>query len=888
MPYLQLLFLAHLLLLVIWNWRTSRRLFASDFPAVLSTILLAWANLIHTAQVASVAGLLDQPLAYFGISCAICAGYARFFGWVAPEPAPSDGLPFAEVWAQLRASRMGMFLLGLLAVIACGVVLMALAVLPNNWDTLAYRFPRALFFINSGALVHPSKGLDARMLFYPYNGTLLYLFLAEYQLTGVTWNLVSVFGWASAGLGAFYFPLFLGGSVRAAMVSAYALLTAPIVLCLANSTNDELLAGAPLLLGLIFLSDWLRNRNFASLVLGLAGVGISVGVKLHLMFYGPALLVALFLVLRYHRDLAVSLWRDTLQPKLQMTGAAVLLVLPLAVGFMVTNYVSDGRITNSDFNKQVLNTPFRIGVAAQTLRLFTAQLLLSPLPDHALAFGVPDAVKAYHSLNEFGNKTITSGVTQGPPYTSAAYKFRGLASPYAEAYFEETIWLGLVPWAILVALIWMAVRRKEQNLGLWLLMLSLPLWHIALSALHLYVECVGTYYAYSAPVGVAALGLIWERMSKSGGAFGRFGGLFIAVVLASNTLLAGVLFFRSQKRDVTQAFHATDGETPVSQTSQGLRDVMAKAKQVYITYTHWELLYWNFMRLNPNARYFTGNYPASAKIDLFLWPYYSNFSWDTPAPIRAGRMGEFKLAGTMSAGTEVVVCGGPTCLAACPDCEDVFLLPLRYERKAPSIDLFVNGPTQGLNAAQTGFVRFTLFNSKTLANSPSQWVPLADLTKFRSSVPDQDFDHVLVETSCESGPTCLISRTTLPLTPGLRPLVDQMPEFSPSLDAAKVSSIFGTGWEGTEGSGYWKFQWKLRPGTNKLDATWKGGGGESATDELTVSLVTEKQVMIHRKSFNSYYVGTWYPSKNPSAKGYAAWDPTNIWVGKKVEEPAAR
>jgi len=80
-----------------------------------------------------------------------------------------------------------------------------------------YRFPGVKFYLNTVALLHASKGLDSRMLFHPYNGSLLYLVLGECQLTGVTWNRVSVFGWVTAGLGAFYLPLFLGGTVRAGM-----------------------------------------------------------------------------------------------------------------------------------------------------------------------------------------------------------------------------------------------------------------------------------------------------------------------------------------------------------------------------------------------------------------------------------------------------------------------------------------------------------------------------------------------------------------------------------------------------------------------------------------------------------------------------------------------
>lgn len=886
MPYLQLLFLVHLFLLIFLNWRTARRLFASDFPALFATVLLAWANLIHTAQIASFVGILDVSLAYFLISLGVSLGYGKLFAQICPEAVASDGITFGDVAAQVRSNLFTLVLAVLLGFIGVCVLLLALSVLPNNWDTLAYRFPRVIFYLKSAALIHPSPGLDARMLFYPYNGSLLYLFLAEYQLSGVTWNLVSVFGWLTAGAGAFYVPLFFGGTVRGAMFSAYALMTAPIVLCVANSTNDELLAGAPLLLGIIFLAGWLRDKGLASLVLAMIGLAISAGVKLHVIFYAPMILIAIVWALRAQGQTLREHIQQELLPKLKPAGMGLLLALPLAVGFMVTNYVSSGKITDTGFNKGVLNAPFHPGAAFQNLQLLTAQLFFSPIPDHARAFGVEKGVAAYKATNEAFGKTIFKNVKQGPPYTSAFYQFRGISSPYAEAFFEETLWLGMVPWAILITLVWMVLKRHEVSLPLWLLLLSLPVWHIALAVFHLYVECIGTYYAYSAPLGLAAIGLVWERMNRSGDAFGNIASKVLVAVLISNTLMAGTLLFSSQKRDVTQAFRATDGEKGPSETSQLVRNTFAKAKQVYIPYTHWELLYWNLMRLNPTAKYFTGNYPASARIDLFAWPYYSRYSWDVPAVVRASRMADFKLLGSMSNGDEVIVCGGPTCLAECPACDDVFLLPLKFQKKGPLIDLYVAGQTQGLNPKQEGFVRFTMFNAQTLSNNQSAWVPLAGLEKFRTTVADANFDHVLIETSCEAGPECLISRTTLPFNPGLRPLLDQMPEFSPSLDNAKISSIFGNGWEGTEGSGYWKFIWKLRPGTNKLDASWQGGGGEKATDELTVSLITEKQVMIHRKGYNSYYVGTWYPSKTPTAKGYAAWDPSNIWFGKKIEAGA--
>lgn len=92
---------------------------------------------------------------------------------------------------------------------------------------------------------------------------------------------------------------------------AYALFTAQIVLCLANSTNDELLAGAPLLLGAVFLAAWFRDRALANLLFGLMALGNSVGVKLHLMFYGPGLLITSVLAIKHYLGNLQSIWTET-------------------------------------------------------------------------------------------------------------------------------------------------------------------------------------------------------------------------------------------------------------------------------------------------------------------------------------------------------------------------------------------------------------------------------------------------------------------------------------------------------------------------------------------------------------------------------------------------
>ncbi|MBM3785302.1 MAG: hypothetical protein FJW30_13130 [Acidobacteria bacterium] len=880
MPYLGLLFLAHSVLLVLATRRTARRLFEAGFLQFFAVILLIWANLAYTAYITSLTGVLDVPLVYFGVSAGLTLLIDRAFRYIAPDGPAADIRGIGEIASEVRQTPFAWLTLCGLGIFVTLVTLLALASLANNWDTLAYRFPRVVFFLNGTGLLHPAAGIDPRLLFYPFNGSLLYLFLAQYQLTGVAWNFVSVAAWLLTGAAAFYVPIQLGGSVRAAAFSCFTLMTTPIVLCLATSTNDEVLAALPMMLCMIFAIHWLRTRTVIAFVLGVFGLAISAGTKLHWAFYLPGVIGLLFLLATHNREEVKALWHGILRRG--VLALALLMATPFAVSFLVANYISAGKLTHTDFNKDLLNTPFHFGVAWQTFRIYTAQMLLSPIPDHFLFLGAKKETELIAGINETTNRTVFSGVQQGPPYTSPYYKFRGVIDPDGASQYEQTLWLGLTPWLLFAAIFFMASRRSEFHAAVWCFALSLPCWHLGFSVLTRYVECVGTYYAYAAPIGIAPIGFLWERLGRSDSSFARGLSRLFPVLLISNAFLGITLLFGSGKRDVTQAFRTTNGETPVSETSPRLRPLLQSAKNVHINYTHWELLYWNLMRLNPAARYHTGAARTGQDIDLYLIPHASAFNWDTVAVIRSDKFGILRKAGTMSSGSDAIFCHGPRCEAACEDCPKHFQLPVYHSRKGANLELRVTGAASGANSASQGAVRFTLFNASTLAKAASDWVALPKLPNFVFSAPDQQFDHIQVEAGCEAGLECEVERTVLALRPGVPYLLNEMPQIDAGVPLEQISQSFGPGWEGTEGSGYWKFTWKLRPGTNKMDAHWVGQKGEQVRDEMTVTAMSKTEVKILRSTTNSHFVGRWITGEIPAAKGYAVWDPTNIWQGRRA------
>jgi hypothetical protein len=101
---------------------------------------------------------------------------------------------------------------------------------------------------------------------------------------------------------------------------------------------------------------------------------------------------------------------------------------------------------------------------------------------------------------------------------------------------------------------------------------------------------VGTYFAYPAVFAVIAVLLGLHAMEKRGALAGTIARGVAAVLLLSNVWLAGGVLTANTKRNILHAFATADGESAPTTTSPGVRSILAGAKQVYIEYTHWELL----------------------------------------------------------------------------------------------------------------------------------------------------------------------------------------------------------------------------------------------------------------------------------------------------------
>ena len=319
--------------------------------------------------------------------------------------------------ARERRTRLAWFLAVTGTLVLVGDLVLAYGLLPANPDSIVYRFPRAYWYFGQGSLMHISNNAEPRPLYYPFNGTLAYLPLIHFQLGPRSFFAQSLLSWLVVGLATYSFARDLGGPRVIAAATAWLICLTPNVQIQALSTNDEIIAAAPLLVGLYFLHRWYHGRQLFDALIGVVGVSISVGAKLHAMFYWPLLIgVAVMLVVHYRAVLREA--RNWLSIR-GMSALAVIVLLGavFSLSFIAYNYASAGRPTAWEFNDLLLNKPFNWHAALQTIVLYVSQIIVTPIADlHLVVDPTPRALH-YETFNRIF-APLYSWVDNGLPLRS--------------------------------------------------------------------------------------------------------------------------------------------------------------------------------------------------------------------------------------------------------------------------------------------------------------------------------------------------------------------------------------------------------------------------------------------------------------------------------------
>jgi hypothetical protein len=577
-------------------------------PALVAIFLLIWTDLILTAQLLSLFSALDVMGAYVIVSVAIAALIAIGLRLV-PLEVELSFPEFPNPFSPRLSSYLAWFLASTAALALLADLVMAAGLLPANPDSIVYRFPRAYWYLGHGALTHFSNVADPRVLYYPFNGTLLYLPLIHFHLISQAFTLPSLLCWLMIALTSHLFARDFGGPPLFAAATAWMICLTPNVLLQSLSTNDEIIAASALLAGLFFLHRWYCGRQTLDALIGIVGISVSAGSKLHIVFYWPLLVVVAITLAVHHGASVQDIRRWLIGRRVGALGITVVLCGIIAFSFMVYSYVSAGRVTAWEFNDQMLNKPFDWRVALQTVILYAAQIMLTPFADLHVPLSWASRVHHYEAFNQIFS-FLFGWVDNGPAYTSASYRFNGINSSSAVAFNEQTIFIGFTWLVAFLAGIRLATRWNDPR-TIWprFHLASLLVWIGAYAASARYIEGFTVYLGYATIVAAPAMVFAFAPVRYL--RLDRIRWVLLALVAATHGFFALDIFLTSSPRNLIALVRAP--HWPASRgfsVEKSVLDEIAKSKDgVYNRSIAWGQPFWATMFANPQIRQFLASNP---------------------------------------------------------------------------------------------------------------------------------------------------------------------------------------------------------------------------------------------------------------------------------------
>ena len=217
--------------------------------------------------------LLGQVLS---VAVAVIAGVAAARRSPAP---PSPALPGrARATAAARERPAVAVAVAMAALVLVVTAFLAVAVAPNNWDSMTYHLARIGYWLQFDSALHFDNG-TSRQLAQPPNGEFLQAWTI---LMSGTDRLAALVQWsalvglaAATCLGA----RVLGFSRPAALFAAALFVLLPQPTLQASTTQNDLIVCFFLVAALLFAVRGLRDRHTGELAVGAVALGVAVGTK---------------------------------------------------------------------------------------------------------------------------------------------------------------------------------------------------------------------------------------------------------------------------------------------------------------------------------------------------------------------------------------------------------------------------------------------------------------------------------------------------------------------------------------------------------------------------------------------------------------------------------
>ena len=269
--------------------------------SVLALWVVASAQIVGIAQILSLLHALDWP--GFFVGHALVAGATAL--WLRLRPGSDPWQAVRAVWAGARQMSRGAIdwrtpavpvIAGAVLAIGATCTFVALAVPPNNSDSLAYHLSRVGFYLQFGSFdVYPT--MIPRQVFYPANAEILILWSVSFLRSDRLANLPQLLAWGVTVVAAYGLGRLAGFGRGAVLFGAGLFATLPQSVLQTGSAHNDLVVTSYLAICLYFLLAAARTpRPTTPIVLAGAAGGLMLGTKGTALLAGPMLLLAFALL----------------------------------------------------------------------------------------------------------------------------------------------------------------------------------------------------------------------------------------------------------------------------------------------------------------------------------------------------------------------------------------------------------------------------------------------------------------------------------------------------------------------------------------------------------------------------------------------------------------
>lgn len=514
-----IVFSLHFLLLAALSFASAQHLTRRTSERLLAALLFAWGNIVATCLLLSAAHRLGDSVWFFATSAALSA--TLWFGLRRIPPAtaePSEAAP--SRWLEIA------FLVTLVPITLANLGV-ALSYEPNNYDSLTYHLPRAMFYLGQNSLGHFDTGND-RQIYFPFNFNLLHLFGLIYGPPRQVLTFFNLIMWAAAGVAVYRLCRLAPLSANVSLIAAWFALLATQTLAQATSTTNDLPLGAGLVIAIVFALRWAQTRRRRDAWLAGLATGLIIGTKLTVVFFAPAagLLVGVWGYRHWRAGQTADFARA-----IRAWILPGLLAVALAAPFAIINLAAKGQWMTKSYD-YTLNRPLSVPSVAQTTKGYLAQLCLEPVS--RFDFNL-DRIKR---LNAWANRTLFAHWNEAHAF-SKFYLFPPDLT-------EDHVWFGFVgPAVLLAALLCLARGRSLETPLVWFAWVGLG-WFAVYFLLNRWSLYNQRYMVPAMLMMTPCLAALWD-IAWRGGAARRFF-RFALVALALVTVWLDVAYLTQNTR----------------------------------------------------------------------------------------------------------------------------------------------------------------------------------------------------------------------------------------------------------------------------------------------------------------------------------------------------